>query len=181
MFDKETFVTGCRRALESDDPQAAVAALMEKALADTAAVAAALNREDAPMVDFLHRDATLTVANMRTAPGSVSPVHNHCMWAVIGMYAGQEDNHLYQRGDDGIDETELKSLRPGDIFLMNPTLIHAIENPLPELNGALHVYGGDLQERPGRSLWDPATMDEVPYQFEKVLEFTKQMMAQRSA
>lgn len=181
MFDKDAFVAGCRQALKTDNPQSAVKTLMEQTLTDPAAVAAALNREDAPMVEFLYRDETLTVANMRTAPGSVSPVHNHSMWAVIGMYAGQEDNHLYRRHDGGIDETHLKSLRPGDIFLMDPTLIHAIENPLPELNGAIHVYGGDLQERPGRSLWDPATLEEVPYQFDKVLEFTKQMMAQRSA
>ena len=180
MFDKEAFVAGCRRALETEDPQAAVRDLMEQALAQPDALAAALNRENAPMVDFLYRDETLTVANMRTAPGSVSPVHNHCMWAVIGMYTGQEDNHLYQRAGEDIEETELKSLRPGDIFLMDPSLIHAIENPLPELNGAIHVYGGDLQERPGRSLWDPVTMQEVPYQFDKVLEFTKQMMGQRT-
>ena len=113
---------------------------------------------------------------MRTAPGSVSPVHNNRMWAVIGLYAGQEDNHLYERRPGGnIDEVELKSLVPQDIFVMDPELIHAIGNPLADLNGALHVYGGDLQDRPGRSLWDPESGEELDYDFSRVIQFTEQM------
>ena len=91
MFDKEAFVAGCRQALKTDDPQSAVKTLMEQALTDPTAVAAALNREDAPMVDFLYRDETLTVANMRTAPGSSVPGRS---WAVIRMAAPRESRSL---------------------------------------------------------------------------------------
>lgn len=181
MFSTEEFVSKCRNALDTDDPAAVVAALMEEVLASPADVSETLNRVDGPMVDFLYRSSELTVANMRTAPGSVSPIHNHRMWAVIGIYGGQEDNHIYRRrGTTGLVERQLKSLRPGDIFVMDPELIHAIENPLRDLNGALHVYGGDLQSQPGRSLWDPQTSEEMPYTFEKVIQFTQQMNAQKA-
>ena len=176
MFDQQAFVEGCVAALQEADPPTAVQSLIRDAVADPAAVAAVLSGEDRPMVDFLFKSDQLTVANVRTAPGSVSPIHNHRMWAVIGMYEGQEDNHLYGRCDDGsIEERELKSLKPQDIFMMDPELIHAIENPLAELNGALHVYGGDLKDRPGRSLWDPETDEELDYEFARVLQFTEQM------
>lgn len=182
MLDETAFVQACRAALRDENPARIVQELLSQALANLPSVANVLSAKDSPMVEFLYRSEHLTVANMRTVPGSVSPIHNHRMWAVIGMYAGQEDNHLYQRETDGkLRKMALKSLRPGDIFNMGPELIHAIGNPLQELNGALHVYGGDLQEHPGRSLWDPQTGQELPYDFQRLLAFTKRMNPGASA
>ena len=175
MFDKNSFVKNCLAALRDDDPAASVSKLMEQALRDRTGLAAGLGDDSGALVDFLYRSEQLTIANMHTVPGSVSPVHNHRMWAVIGMYQGQEDNHLYRRNGDTIEQTQIKSLRPGDIFVMDPDLIHAISNPLTEKNGALHVYGGDLQNRPGRSLWEPDSLRELPYEFDRLMAFTERM------
>lgn len=175
-FDLDAFVAACTTALSMPDPAAEVQALLGRALVDPRALEKALGGPGAaPGVHPLHRGPTLTVAHVVSAPGSRSPVHNHRMWGVIGIYAGQEDNHLYRRAAHGLVPDGVRSLRAGDVFRMDPELIHAVENPLAGLNGGLHIYGGDLLERPGRSLWDPETGTEGPYSFAKVLEYTARL------
>ena len=176
MFDRDRFVTNCEAALRGADPAAAIAALIADALREPRALADAFaDGADRPGVVPLYRSGALTVAHVVSAPGSRSPIHNHRMWGVIGIYAGQEDNHLYRRGADGLVDAGLKSLRAGDVFVMDPELIHAVANPRADLNGGLHVYGGDLMARPGRSLWDPDSGAEQPYAYERVLEYTQRL------
>ena len=178
MFDTDRFVADCQAALHSADPAGRIATVLTEALRDPRAVATALAADaDTPGLIPLFRSDALTVAHVVSAPHSRSPIHNHCMWGVIGIYAGQEDNHLYRRGDGGLLDDGLRSLRPGDVFVMDPQLIHAVANPRGDLNGGLHVYGGDLLQRPGRSLWDPDSGAEEPYAFERVLEYTARLSA----
>ena len=175
-FSLDGLLADCTAALSAADPAAAVQALLERALQDPEALAAALAQDlDRPGVHPLVRTDTLTVAHVVSAPGSRSPIHNHCMWGVIGIYAGQEDNHLYRRGAQGLVHEGVRSLRRGDVFRMPEALIHAVENPLSEPNRGLHIYGGDLIDRPGRSLWDPDTVAEGPYSFDRVLEYTARL------
>lgn len=178
MFKPDRFVADCKAALHSADPAAAIAALLADALRNPPALADAFaDGADKPGVVPLFRSEALTVAHVVSAPGSRSPIHNHRMWGVIGIYAGQEDNHLYRRGMDGLIDDGLRSLRAGDVFVMDPELIHAVANPRAGLNGGLHVYGGDLMARPGRSLWDPDSGAEEAYAFERVLAYTARLSA----
>lgn len=176
MFEPDRFVADCQAALHGADPAAAIAALLTDALREPQALADAFKGNNGkPGVVPLYRSDDLTVAHVVSAPGSRSPIHNHRMWGVIGIYAGQEDNHLYRRGADGLADAGLRSLRAGDVFVMDPELIHAVANPRADLNGGLHVYGGDLMARPGRSLWDPDSGAEQPYAYERVLEYTQRL------
>ncbi|MGK2940668.1 MAG: hypothetical protein ACSLFJ_03200 [Immundisolibacter sp.] len=176
MFDSDRFVAACQAALVSADPAAGIAELLTVALREPQALAAAFAvGADKPGVVPLFRSESLTVAHVISVPGSLSPVHNHRMWGVIGIYAGQEDNHLYRRGAEGLENDGIRSLRAGDVFVMDPELIHAVANPLTGMNGGLHVYGGDLMQRPGRSLWDPDSGAEEPYAFEKVLAYSARL------
>ena len=45
----------------------------------------------------------------------------------------------------------------------------------------LHVYGGNILERSSRSVWDPETMEELPYNFEQLMDFAKSLSAERAA
>lgn len=176
VFSLERLLDDCTAALGAPDPAAVVQVLLERALQNPQALADALADDlSRPGVHPLLRTDALTVAHVVSAPGSRSPVHNHCMWGVIGIYAGQEDNHLYRRGPDGLVQEGVRSLRRGDVYRMPDQLIHAVENPLPEPNRGLHIYGGDLVARPGRSLWDPDTLAEGAYSFDRVLEFTARL------
>lgn len=175
MFDVELFVAECRAALSADDPQRVVAGLMRQALGDLEALREALGGGAEALFQPLYRSPELTIANMSTAPGSTSPIHNHLMWGVIGVYDGQEDNFLYERDGEGLRQLENRVLKAGDLFAMPVDLIHAINNPLTGYNAALHVYGGDLVERPGRSIWNPESDEEEPYDIEQVLAYTRQL------
>ena len=50
-------------------------------------------------------------------------------------------------------------------------MAHAVNNPLHTLTGAIHVYGGDITARPGRSEWDDDSGDEVTYDFERTRRY----------
>lgn len=175
MFDVDLFITECKAALSAPEPQLVVERLVRDAMTDVDALREALGGGADAVFQPLFRSTELTVANMSTAPGSTSPIHNHCMWGVIGVYAGQEDNFLYRRGAAGLEQVETKSLRTADVYVMPNDLIHAINNPLNEFNAALHVYGGDLVERPGRSIWNPESDVEEDYDIKQVLAYTQQL------
>jgi predicted metal-dependent enzyme (double-stranded beta helix superfamily) len=89
------------------------------------------------------------------------------MWAAIALYAGQEDNAFYRRvtGEHGLVAAGGRELRTGDVALLGADAIHAVTNPRATFTGAIHVYGGDITTRAGRSEWDDDTLAEVPYDF----------------
>ena len=77
-------------------------------------------------------------------PTPVDP-HDHRMWAVVGVYHGQEDNQLFARTDDAVLEpTERFSLTAGEIRPLDAATIHSVQAAGGRYLGAVHVYGGDL-------------------------------------
>jgi predicted metal-dependent enzyme (double-stranded beta helix superfamily) len=67
------------------------------------------------------------------------------MWAVIGVYQGQEDNQLFARADDGaLEPTERFTLGPGQLRALDASTIHSVQATGGGYLGAVHVYGGDL-------------------------------------
>ena len=65
------------------------------------------------------------------------------------------------------------------IFSLRADAIHAIETR-PELPmSGLHVYGGNILERSSRSAWDPETLAEVPYNYERLMDFCKVLTRKR--
>lgn len=98
-------------------------------------------------------------------------------WAVIGVYTGREDNILWRRLPDDIngriEAAGAKTLGTKDVLLMGADAIHSVVNPLSRLTGAIHVYGGNFFGV-SRSEWDPESLDELPYDMEKVLRMFAQ-------
>ena len=69
----------------------------------------------------LHQADDLTVLHVVWAPGMDIWPHDHRMWAVIGIYEGEEDNTFYRRG--GPDSRSLtasggKRITKGDTLLL---------------------------------------------------------------
>ena len=56
--------------------------------------------------------------------------------------------------------------RAVDLTILN--LCYAVTNPLDQITGAIHVYGGDFFATP-RSEWDPRTLKEQPYDVEHTM------------
>jgi len=168
MFDPEALVADCRAALSESQPMLAVKEVLERCMDRPDEIAAALHAD--PGVAVLHRSADLTVASVVVPPGKPPSLpHDHRMWAIVGVYGGQEDNRFFRRTKGGLEESGGRSLRVSETLAMGDDTIHAIQNPLDHSAlAAIHVYGGDLLAM-ARSMWTVPGHEEQPYDETKVL------------
>jgi len=162
-FDRERFVEDCRDCLAEGDPQAAMREVLARELADPRAVLGALGEPKEAGFDVLLRSEKLTIFAAKWAPRMTLPPHNHLMWALIGIYAGREDNIFWKRSAHaagrGIAAGGARALFEGDIAELPVEAIHSVTNPLSKFAGGLHLYGGDFFATE-RSQWNAETLAE---------------------
>ena len=168
MFTTERFIEDCRAALKEKNAQAAIRELVTRAVREPGEVIRALGEPARAGVNTVYKADDLTILNLCWGPGMVFKPHNHQMWAVIGIYAGREDNAFYRREGQGLKRHGVKELNVKDTIPLGRDIIHAVTNPLDQVTGGLHVYGGDFFAAP-RSVWDPRTLEERPYDVEATL------------
>ncbi len=160
MRDQEHFIEAIKSANAKGGCEA-VQAVLESYLSDWGGPPDWMGPLKGGEFSVLHRDPSLTIMNIVWPPGIVTEPHNHNCWAVIGVYAGREDNLLWERQGDGIRPVGALSLGPGDTHTMRRDDIHTAFNPSQSLTGAIHVYEGDFLTTPKRE-WDPVTHEERP-------------------
>ena len=164
MFDLDEFLDQCRRAGSETEPRLAVRDVVRQAVSEPTAIAERL-RPERGGITLLHQADDVTVLNVVWAPGMSIYPHDHRMWAIIGIYEGQEDNAFFRReGPDAptITESGGKQLTTGEVLVLGDDTIHSVTNPLDRLTAAIHVYGGDFVNQP-RSQWGPGERVERPY------------------
>jgi len=154
VFDPEAFVLQCRSAASTSDPAAAVEEVVSKCVDDPASIDAVLGSEFKGESDTLFSSADLTVQRIQWPPGIDSGAHEHRMWAVVGVYTGLEQNRIYRRTPEGIEESDRRALGEGETLMLGEDAIHSVENPLRRRTAGLHVYGGDILSA-DRSAWGP--------------------------
>ncbi len=167
MFDVDQFIDDCLAARREGEPRRAVREVVERAVAAPTTVGETLQPTEGGLT-VLRQGSELTVLHVVWAPGMTIFPHDHRMWAVIGIYAGQEDNTFYRRSAPGartLLESGGKELRVTDTALLGDDTIHGVTNPLDRLTAAIHVYGGDFVNEP-RSQWGPGPRLERPYDME---------------
>ena len=164
MFDTDEFVASCQQALQENAPALAVKELVSAAVAEPGQVEAALGTPAQGGITTLHRSSELTVLNIIWPPGMALYPHDHQLWAVIGLYGGQEDNTFFKRnaGGVGLVRAGYEELRAQDAVTLGQDAIHAVHNTQGVFTGAIHVYGGDFFVQP-RSEWASAADEEMPY------------------
>ena len=168
MFEKERFIEECRAALEESDTHAAIRELVARAVSEPAQVVRALGEPQRAGVETIYKADDLTILNLCWGPRMVFKPHDHRMWAVIGIYGGREQNIFYRRNERGLKQHGTKELQTRDTVPLGATIIHSVTNPLDQITGAIHVYGGDFFATP-RSEWDPKTFEEHPYNVEHTM------------
>ena len=168
MFDVDAFIAECLAANSEATPQLAIKEILERAMAGPGEVASSLKAK--PGVELLFRATDLTILSVVVPAGAPRSLpHDHRMWALVGIYGGQEDNHFFRRSGRGLDGSGGRSLQVSDTLAMGAETIHTIENPLERSSlAALHVYGGDLMGAT-RSMWTVPDHEEQPYDDTKVL------------
>lgn len=164
------FIAQCRDLVAGDEPVVAVRAAMDDLL--TAHAHELADAYPAPTdstsisgeSNTLFEDDTLSVMTVHTPPGVAQPPHDHLMSVVIGGYAGVEQQRLFRRtpgSDVDIEFTGTKDIGRGDILVLGPQGVHAIDAAGPEWASAVHVYLGRLSATK-RSLFHPDTFVEEP-------------------
>ena len=164
----DDIVERCRTAVAEHTPALAVRDVLEELVAAPGALATAIGPINEGGIRPLHRADDLTVLHIVWTPGMRLNPHDHGMFAVVGMYGGQEDNSFFRRGEQGLDAAGGRSLVTGDVLVLGEDAIHAVANPLREYAVALHVYGGDFFVAE-RSEWDDASSAERPRDIEATL------------
>lgn len=162
MFETERFADDCRAALKESNAQAAIHELVTAAVSDPSQVIAALGEPQRAGVETIYKADDLTILNLCWGPRMVFKPHDHRIWAVIGIYGGHEQNTFYRRNEGGLTKHGVKEMRSKDTAPLGENIIHSVTNPLDQLTGAIHVYGGDFFATP-RSEWDPESYEEHPY------------------
>jgi predicted metal-dependent enzyme (double-stranded beta helix superfamily) len=168
-FDLDRFVEEVRLARRESDSQAAVEAVLARALSAPGQVLTALGEPTAVGVREIHRAPDLTILNVIWGPSMIIMPHDHRMWATIGVYSGREDNIFWERHGQTVQATRAASIGDREVLSLPSDAVHSVANPLRRLTCAIHIYGGDFFGAQ-RSEWDPETLRERPMDFQGVLE-----------
>ena len=169
----DDIIARCQAALDEHTPALAVRDVLDELVAEPRSLAQAIGPVERGGITPLHHAPDLTVLHVAWTPGMALNPHDHRMWAVIGMYGGQEDNAFYRRAAHGLEPSGGRELPAGDVLVLGDDAIHAVANSRRELAVALHVYGGDFFESE-RSEWDVDTFEERP----RDLEGTRRLFAE---
>lgn len=178
-FDLDRFIEDCRAAVHREASPKAIEEIVAEAVSDPAGIARAIGEPMQGGVQKIYCDDDLTIINPNWAPRMSVMPHDHRMWAVIGIFGGQEDNIFYRRRRQTITQQNAKVLEQGDTIILGPQAIHSVSNPLDKITAAIHVYGGNFFTKP-RSEWDPETLAEMPYDVEKTMRLFEEANSQQS-
>ncbi len=163
--DIDRFVEDVVNARRHGDDQQAIEEILRRAVSDPRAALQAFGEPVEAGLNTIYRSNDLTILNLVWAPLMVLLPHNHNMWASIGIYTGREDNIIWQRKGASLEAVGASALSASQVFSLPRDAIHSVLNPVGRLTGAIHIYGGDFF-KPGRSEWDPETLEERPFDLE---------------
>ena len=172
MFELDQFIADLRATL-SERSRQPMKEVVARAVADPASLIRGIGEPDKAGVQVLHRSSDLTVLNLLWAPRQIALPHDHRMSAVIGMYAGREDNMFWRRVPNAtkfqIEAAGGEALGVGDVTVLGRDVVHSVVNPLAKISAAIHVYDGNFLEIQ-RSMWNAETLVEEPYDINAVVQ-----------
>lgn len=100
---------------------------------------------------LLHCDSRerFSVVSFVWGAGQGTPIHDHRVWALVGVLRGAEKVENYRRRHDGALEQVGPShvLRPGEVEALSPRTgdIHRVANAREDgPSVSIHVYGGNI-------------------------------------
>ncbi|WP_295492688.1 cysteine dioxygenase [uncultured Ralstonia sp.] len=112
---------------------------------------------------LLHADPAdrFSVASFVWGPGQKTPIHNHTVWALIGMLRGGERAEVFEVGepDQPMRSLGIDYLTPGTVECISPRTgdIHRVSNAYEDrVSISVHIYGGNIG-RISRHVFDPQT------------------------
>lgn len=159
-FDIETFILDCQDALKSESPIPEIEKILKESLSEPSAVKEVLNPAPQASYSPLYVSDELTILHFIWAPKMTMPLHNHNMWAVVGVYEGREDHIFWRENPDGtLRAAGAASIAAGETLFMGEPAIHSVTNPTSLFTGGIHIYGGNFYQTP-RNGWDTLSLEK---------------------
>jgi predicted metal-dependent enzyme (double-stranded beta helix superfamily) len=152
------FVAGVRAAIdESPSPEDACRAIeprFEALLRDSEWLPARF-QEDAPesgmgggigqWLLFRARDRSLSLFSLVVPPGSMTPVHDHLAFGLVGLYRGNQDEEFYRPGGGKLELIRRRPLEPGDHYTLLPPRddVHRVRTTSDVTSVSIHLLAND--------------------------------------
>ena len=97
-------------------------------------------------------DGSLTLFSLVIPAGAETPVHDHLAWGLIGVYRGRQQETVYQRTDDGRNESRAdlvvsraQTMSTGDFYALLPPRddIHLVKTVSDVPSVSIHLLAND--------------------------------------
>jgi predicted metal-dependent enzyme (double-stranded beta helix superfamily) len=125
---------------------------------------------------FRAADRSLCLFSLVVPPGSMTPVHDHLAWGLVGLYRGNQDEEFYDPGDCRLRLVRRRPLQPGDYYTLLPPRddVHRVRTTSDVTSVSIHLLANDTgcvlrhtfdeqtgEARPFRSGYVNAVCDEA--------------------
>ena len=94
---------------------------------------------------FRSADRSLCLFSLVVPPGSMTPVHDHLAWGMIGLYRGNQDEEFYAPRDGRLELLRQRPLEPGDWYALLPPRddIHRVRTTSDVTSVSIHLLAND--------------------------------------
>jgi predicted metal-dependent enzyme (double-stranded beta helix superfamily) len=185
-----TFIADVRAAIESSPSAAAACIAVEPSFRELLTRQDWLPeafRQDAPDSGMgggigqwlLYRaaDRSLCLFSLVVPSGSMTPVHDHLAWGLVGLYEGTQAEELYEPGGGRLELLRRRQLQPGDYYALLPPRddVHRVRTTSAVTSVSIHLLANDTgcvlrhtfdeetgEARPFRSGYVNADCDPAP-------------------
>ena len=141
----ETMVARCVAAVSDGAPIEVLRTIVADAVATPERMAALVRVPlDPEQDDLLYRSDRLLVTQAVFPANYRTGIHSHGMPALIGVWSGYEDNHIFRRSENGLVADGKIRVAAGDVLVLDADTAHDVQAPSDSWSGAIHVYVGDL-------------------------------------
>ena len=94
---------------------------------------------------FRAADRSLSLFSLVVPPGSMTPVHDHLAWGLVGLYGGNQDEEFYRPREGGLDVLRRRPLARGDFYALLPPQndIHRVRTTSDVTSVSIHLLAND--------------------------------------
>ena len=94
---------------------------------------------------FRAAERDLCLFSLVVPPGSMTPVHDHLAWGLVGLYQGNQDEELYEPGHGRLRLVRRRPLQPGDYYALLPPRddVHRVRTTSDVTSVSIHLLAND--------------------------------------
>jgi predicted metal-dependent enzyme (double-stranded beta helix superfamily) len=94
---------------------------------------------------FRAADRSLCLFSLVVPAGSMTPIHDHLAWGLVGLYRGNQDEEFYGPVDGGLELLRRRPLAPGDFYRLIPPTddIHRVRTTSDVTSVSIHLLAAD--------------------------------------